>query len=150
MFKFLIDKMVLNPRWSSWGEYMIPKTIIYSQTIGRGIGGKCSYNPFSCTIKLHPKYKNDSGILKHEQAHARQYGRLFWIHSTLGMISKRYRLLIELECYREQVKAYNYTDKSEYEWIVIALRDKYNLGIPEASLRLYVDYTFKDLIEEAL
>lgn len=146
MFKWFINKMVLNDNWTKKGGYMIPDKIIYSQTLGRGIGGKCSYNPFSATIKLHPKYKDDKGILEHEKAHARQYGRLFWVHSGLGMVSGWYRLLIEIEAYRSQVKAYSYKSKQEYEWIVTALCDKYRLNISENEIKYYVDYTFDDLI----
>ncbi len=147
-FKILINQMVLNDTWTSLGKYMIPKEVEYTNHLKEWVGGNCSYNTFNCTIKLRPKYQDDLGILKHEQTHAKQYGRLFWIHAVLGLVSKNYRLLIELEAYREQVKAYSYKSKEEYGWIVKALCDKYNLGMEETTIREYVDYTFMDLIKE--
>jgi hypothetical protein len=147
MFKWFIDKMVLNDNWTKRGVYMIPKRVIYTNAMDNKYGGYCKYYPFRCEISLRPKYKDDKGILEHEKAHARQYGRLFWIHSGLGMVSGWYRLLIELEAYREQVKAYSYKSSKEYEWIVRALRDKYRLNISENEIRHYADYTFDDLIK---
>ncbi len=144
--KKYLDK-IKNEKYTSKGKYMEPE-IQFSEDIGRGpsTGGYCSYGLFSCEIHIKSKYKNDEGIINHELAHARQFGRLFWIHSALVALSGKNRLLIELEAYRCQVKSYKYTNKVQYEWIITALDTKYKTGIPKYKIREYADYVFKDLI----
>jgi hypothetical protein len=146
MIKTLVGRLVLNDKWTSLGNYMIPKAK-YTETIKDGFGGYCKYKPFSCEITIKDKYINDLGILRHEQAHARQYGRLFWLHSLLTMTSKTWRLISELEAYRSQVAVYGYTKESQYEWIVKAIHGKYNLRKSIEEIRELCDYVFSDLLE---
>lgn len=148
IFKFLIDKLVLNEKWTSLGKYMIPKMLIISNNLDKKFGGYCSYKPFSCTITVRPKYEDDEGLIEHEKTHARQYGRLLWLHSLLSWCSGWYRLLVEIEAYRSQVKHYNYTATHHYEWIINSIHEKYNLGISKEKIRMYVDYAFRDLIKD--
>lgn len=148
MFK-LIDWFVLNESWTSLGKYMQPKIqFLPDQRFKSYVGGHCSYGIFNCAIKIRNKYKEDFGIQNHELCHARQFGRLLWIHSLLSMICGRYRMIIELEAYREQVKAYNYTNELDCLWIVDALDKKYNTKIPRYKISQYARYTFKDLINK--
>lgn len=107
-----------------------------------GTGGKCFYKAFSCEVIIKEKYREDMGIINHELDHYRQYKRLFWYHSGMMLISAKYRLKIELEAYTEQVKAYDYTDKKQYDWIVNALFTKYNLGMSKEYLQEKADETF--------
>lgn len=138
--------IVLNRRWTSLGKYMIPEAK-YLDDIKDGFGGYCSYGVFGCKIVIKNKYINDIGILRHEQAHARQYGRLLWIHSFLSSVSSTYRLIIELEAYRSQVSEYEYLEKSQYKWIVDALYVKYDLHMSLDTISELCDYAFSDLIE---
>jgi len=105
-------------------------------------GGRCRYKPFSCEIIIREKYKQDLGIINHEMTHYRQYKRLFWYHSTMTMLSQKYRLKIELEAYTEQVKAYRYTKKSDYKWIVNSLYAKYDLDMPISYIMKRCDAEF--------
>lgn len=148
MFK-LIDWFVLNESWTSLGKYMQPKIqFLPNQRFKSYVGGKCSYGIFNCSIKIRKKYINDIGIQKHELCHARQFGRLFWLHSTMSMLSGKYRLLIELEAYRSQVKEYNYRNESDYLCIVDALDTKYNTKVNRSEISKYARYAFLDLIKQ--
>lgn len=57
-------------------------------------------------IFIRPEYKDDTGLLAHEKVHVRQWFRTLGLHSFLYMLSDRYRLAAEVECYREQAKHY--------------------------------------------
>lgn len=146
-YKWIINKFILNSKWTSLGKYMEPEIeFLPDQRFKSYVGGHCSYGIYNCSIKIREKYRNDIGIQEHELCHARQFGRLLWLHSILGIISGTYRLLIELEAYRSQVSNYNYTDKKEYEWIVDALHTKYNLKKDIYEIRELCDFTFLDLL----
>ena len=148
MMYWLIDKLVKNEKWTKLGKYMEPEIkYVNEHELPLYVGGICYYEFFGCKILIKSKYKSDTGISSHELAHARQYGRLWWLHSGLRMISAKYKLLIELECYREQIQKYNYNTKAQYEWIIKALHEKYNLKLEKDYIRKYVDYVFKDLIK---
>lgn len=145
--KKLIDWFVKTSWWTKLGKYMEPEIqFVNGSELPDGFGGYCKYGLFSCTIKINEKYINDKGIQKHELAHARQFGRLLWIHSALSFLIGKYNLLIELECYRSQVKEYNYSMKEDYEWIIEALDTKYTTWTSKEKIREYTDYTFKDLL----
>ena len=144
--KKLIDKCILCKGCGESGKWAEPEKIFYTVELEKWTGGVCNYNLFSKpTIKLRPKYRDDEGIKNHELAHARQYGRLLWLHPLLLSFGW-YRLFTELQAYREQVKAYNYTTKSEYDWIVNSLYSKYNIDMDKKKIQEYADYTFKDLL----
>ena len=61
----------------------------------------CACGPL---IFIRPKYRNDHGLLAHEQVHVQQWLRTFGLHSFLYLFSKRYRLKSEVEAYLEQLK----------------------------------------------
>ena len=145
--KFIIDKFVKNEKWTRLGKYMEPKNICFQTTIKDGWGGYCSYNLFSCDIRIKTKYVTDEGIKKHELAHARQYGRLFWLHLLLRFWGK-YKLLIELEAYRHQVAEYGYKYKSQYLWIIKALNEKYHTNVPLEDIVNITHYVFEDILNK--
>ena len=146
--KKLIDRFILCDTCGSRGKWAEPKKIIYTDNIKDGFGGYCKYGIFGVAIKVRPKYIGDRGLIAHEIVHARQFGRLLWLHSLFTVISGTYRLLVELQAYREQVKAYGYKDESEYEWIVRSLYWKYDTGYSRKEIREYADYCFADIIKE--
>lgn len=62
----------------------------------------CTRGPF---IFIRPEYKGDAGLLAHEKLHVRQgIIGLFVIHAWLYLLSDRYKLWCEVECYKEQAK----------------------------------------------
>lgn len=61
----------------------------------------CTRGP---VIFIRPKYRNDIGLLRHEECHVRQWLRTLGLHSILYLLSKKYRLKAEVEAYREQLK----------------------------------------------
>ena len=102
--------------------------LIYTDDLPDHVGGRCEYPWFpklgTCVVKIRPKYQDDIGILKHELVHVDQYSRS-WLHTIKRTFSTKYLYEIEIEAYTEQLKAYNYTDVKQAEWITDALLNKY-------------------------
>jgi len=144
--KWALTKLKEDKDLNTW----LPVKVIYTDDLPQWVGGRCHYKIFGAEIKIKTKYKeNDPGILAHELTHAKQYGNLFWLHLLLKSFDK-YTLFIELDAYREQIKAYNYIQKGQYLWIVNALLDpkRYGLKISLEEAIEYADFMFSDLIEE--
>lgn len=90
----------------------------------------CARGPL---IFIRPKYRNDRGLLAHEQTHVQQWLRTGGLHSFLYLFSKKYKLAAEVEAYKEQLK-YSPTDIGLFAEYIS--RD-YNLDItPEQALDL--------------
>lgn len=90
-------------------------------------------------IVIDPKYKDDRGLLAHEQVHVRQFWRTWGLHPLLYRASKRYRLAAELEAYRVQLK---YAEDKEASARRFAgfIAGRYGLAISvEAAYRLIVN-----------
>ena len=145
-FMKLIDIFVLNDKADKRGKWAEPKEITWTNKMKAWKGGFCSYGFLSTTIEIRPKYKKDLGIRLHELTHARQFGRRLWLHTLLSMWSGKYRLLIELQAYRNQIREYRYTKKSQYDWIVNALDAQYNTGVSKFYIEAYADYAFRDVL----
>lgn len=75
----------------------------------------CARGP---VIFIRPKYRDDIGLLRHEECHVRQWWHTLGLHSILYLVSKAYRLKAEVEAYREQLKHPPANGSEEY-------RDKY-------------------------
>ena len=82
-------------------------------------------------IFIRPKYKDDTGIYKHELEHVKQcFEHLLWGYVFSYKFSKKYRLWSEVEAYAEQAK--HYTDDRIPKFAkFIALH--YNLDITEEA-----------------
>lgn len=63
----------------------------------------CARGPI---IFIRPQYRDDKGLLAHEERHALQWWRTLTLHSWLYLLSKSYRLKAEVECYRIQASFY--------------------------------------------
>ena len=74
----------------------------YVDSLPPDVGG-CA-NGF--VIRILKKYKDDYGIYKHELVHVKQWFFTFGIHSLLYLIFDWYRMISEIEAYREQLKHY--------------------------------------------
>ena len=57
-------------------------------------------------IRILEKYKDDEGIYRHELHHVKQWFFTLGLHSFLYLLSDRYKLWAEVQCYREQAKHY--------------------------------------------
>jgi len=142
--RFVLDILKKDTNYKS----LIPYTVDYKDSkVPESFGGVCTYSLFKSKIYIKEKYINDVGLLRHEITHAKQFGRLWIIHTTLYLLSSTYRLFMELEAYREQVKAYNYKKGLDYSWIIDALYNKYNLEMSKESIQIYADYMFYDIIK---
>jgi len=88
---------------------ILPAFISYVDKLPKEKGGKAKF----CFIKILKKYKDDIGLLNHELTHVRQFYRLSVIHEYLNHFSKKYRLKIELEAYRNQLLSYPEKDREK-------------------------------------
>jgi len=57
-------------------------------------------------IFVRPEYEDDKGLIEHEKVHRRQWLRTFGLHSLLYLFVEDYRLMAEVEAFREQAKHY--------------------------------------------
>jgi hypothetical protein len=84
--------------------------------------GAETYGPITF---MRPKYKEDTGLQKHEAVHVSQ----FWHNPLFGLwylFSKKYRAKYEAEAYKEQLKWYTDDRTNMFAQFLV---DKYNLGI---------------------
>ena len=76
--------------------------LFYVDTLPANVGGEAR----GFVIRILKKYKDDYGIYKHELVHVKQWFRTFGIHSLLYLIFDWYKLISEVEAYKEQLKHY--------------------------------------------
>ena len=87
---------------------ILPVFIIYTDKLSAAVfGGTSKF----CFIKIRPRYKDDIGLLNHELTHVKQFYRLSLLHGILVRFSKKYRLKIELEAYKNQLLSYPVEDR---------------------------------------
>ena len=87
---------------------ILPAFIIYTNKLSAAVfGGTSKF----CFIKIRPRYKDDIGLLNHELTHVKQFYRLSIVHQYLNHFSKKYRLKIELEAYKNQLLSYPVEDR---------------------------------------
>lgn len=55
-------------------------------------------------ILIRPQFREDAGLLAHEQTHVRQFLRCPFTHDLRYTLSRTYRQACEVEAYREQLK----------------------------------------------
>lgn len=63
----------------------------------------CTRGPI---VFIRPEYKDDAGLLAHEQRHVWQWFRTLGLHSFLYLLFDQYKLACEVECYRLQATHY--------------------------------------------
>ncbi len=67
-------------------------------------GAKATTRGF--VIFIDPAFKDDPGLIPHEQVHVDQFLRTFGLHVFLYRFNKAYRFKSEVEAYREQLQHY--------------------------------------------
>lgn len=82
-------------------------------------------------ILIRPDYKDDKGLLAHEQVHVRQFWDNPVLHGFLYKFSKPYRLKCELEAYAVQCRESDLTTDKAAEFIA----SNYNLDIDQAEAK---------------
>ncbi|MBI9110011.1 hypothetical protein [Maridesulfovibrio ferrireducens] len=75
-------------------------------------------------ILIRPKYKDDAGLLAHEQKHVEQFWAAPVLHGVMYRFSKGYRLKSEVEAYQAQIEC-----GMDINRAAKFLSGKYNLGI---------------------
>ena len=104
--------------------------LYYTESVPEGSAG-CA-NAF--VIRIRPAYKDDKGLLAHEIEHVRHWWYSLGFSSILYLLSKRFRLWAEVQCYKVQL---------EYA----ADRD---LARRSFALRLATNYDLDITVSEAL
>jgi hypothetical protein len=98
---------------------------IYTTRFLKGFAGY-TYGPI---ILIDPAYKDDLGLLAHEQTHVKQFWRTFGLHPILYYFSESYRLKSEVEAFRVQLgySPYNVLRFAEF------ISTRYNINITVAD-----------------
>lgn len=65
------------------------------------VQGGVANGPF---VRIHPRFRNDKGLLVHELVHVWQWWLTLGLHSLLYMIVPRYRLWSEVLAMRAQLR----------------------------------------------
>lgn len=81
---------------------------------------------FGPVILIRPAYRSDRGLLEHERVHVAQFWRSFGLMGIGYLLSRSYRLLCEVEAYREQLTWYKDDRAATFARFLV---DKYDLGI---------------------
>lgn len=102
--------------------------MILYQKWGVSLGAKATTRGF--VIFVDPEFKDDPGLVLHEQVHVDQFIRTFGLHPLLYLFSKAYRFQSEAEAYRVQLTCY---PANEYvqrlDDYATFLAEHYDLGI---------------------
>lgn len=59
---------------------------------------------YGFVILIRPEYRFDAGLLAHELTHVKQFRRSFGLLPLVALFSKKMKLNLEVEAYREQLK----------------------------------------------
>ena len=78
--------------------------MILYQKWGVSPGAKATTRGF--VIFIDPAFKDDPGLIPHEQVHVDQFLRTFGLHVFLYRFNKAYRFKSEVEAYRAQLTCY--------------------------------------------
>jgi hypothetical protein len=97
--------------------------IIYNDFFVPRRFGAITIYPF---IFMKKKFKDDIGLRKHEEVHLKQFWPSFGMFWPMYLLSKKYRLKVEVEAYKEQIKWY---DDDRSELFAEYLSTKYMLDI---------------------
>lgn len=108
---------------------ILPAFVTYTDKIGER-DGKIRF----MFIMIHPKHKDNTGLLIHELTHVKQLYRTFFIHGLLYKISKKYRLRAEIEAYSAQIK-YDGVGKIPLDAYINLICTKYNLNVDPDTVR---------------
>lgn len=81
-------------------------------------------------IFVDPDFKDDPGLVTHEQVHVDQFFRTFGLHPFLYLFSKGYRFRSEAEAYRVQLTCYPANEYAQrLDDYATFLAEHYDLGV---------------------
>ena len=102
--------------------------MILYQKWGVSPGAKATTRGF--IIFVDPEFKDDLGLVPHEQVHVDQFFRTCGMHVFLDRFSKDYRFKSEAEAYREQLQHYPLAEYPQrLDDYATFLAEHYGLGI---------------------
>ncbi len=79
---------------------LLPYVLFYFPDNGEWFAGR-AYGP---VVKIKRKYKDDKGLLWHEEEHVRQFYKTLGLHGLLYKFVRRYRAWAEATAYARQVE----------------------------------------------
>ena len=98
----------------------------YTDDVPEGTGGYARY----WFIRLRPKYKDDLGILRHEEEHVRQFYVTLGLHGIMYRFLKKYRLWREVQAYYIQLCNPPADQQEKYRWLYASyISEDYGLSI---------------------
>lgn len=88
---------------------------------------------------IRPEYRLDIGLRKHEEKHIEQFWRYFCWFPLFYLLSEKFRLKVEVEAYREQLRYYPLDSPVMTAWRInrfawfIANKYRIHITVPEAE-----------------
>ena len=102
--------------------------MIFYQKWGVSQGARATTRGF--VIFVDPAYRDDPGLVPHEQVHVDQFFRTFGLHPILYLFSKAYRFKSEAEAYRAQLTCYPADEYAQrLDDYATFLVEHYDLGV---------------------
>lgn len=96
--------------------------VIYTSNLVPSSHAAITLGPF---ILIKPEYRGDLGLLEHEKVHVKQFYKYFPVFPLMYLVSKKFRLKVELEAYKKQLE-YSPNSKDRFAEF---LATKYSLDI---------------------
>lgn len=104
---------------------VLPAFIFYTDFLMKDWAAGMATGPF---IRIRPTHKQDRALLVHELTHAKQFYRYLGIgYAVLYTFSKRFRLKMEVEAYREHLRHTDHPDAKSRA--ATALSKHYDLSV---------------------
>ena len=90
------------------------------------VGSKFAARTYGFIIVIKDTHKDDRGLLEHEKEHVRQFWKNPLFFGLKYLLSKSFRLQMEVEAYKVQMKYSRPGSESTFANYIIS---KYNLGL---------------------
>ena len=90
------------------------------------VGDKFAARTYGFIIFIKEAYKDDVGLLEHEKTHVKQFWKNPLIFGLKYLLSKTFRLRVEIEAYKVQMK---YSKPGSEVTFANYIISKYNLGL---------------------
>lgn len=102
--------------------------VFYTDKFVKDTFAGCAIGPF---VFIRPIYKNDKGLLAHEQTHVKQFFFTLFTHGLLYKFIPKYRLWSEVQAYKVQA---SYYEKDKTGLFASYIATRYNLDVTQEEV----------------
>jgi len=106
---------------------VLPAFIFYTDRFVKRRFDAMAFGPL---VFIRPSFRDSKSLLVHEVVHVKQFYRYLGLNGLLYLFSKKMRLKLELEAYKEQLKVVDESKRQrKTERAALFISEKYNLDI---------------------